>query len=66
MFGKMKSYPLLIVELLFWKTRKEYHYINCESMLQDLGKMRNGYRNKGNDPLRDLGDASTSGRNLWG
>ena len=35
-------------------------------MLQDLGKMRNGYRNKGDDPLHgDLGDVGTSGRNVW-
>nr|GEU97454.1 hypothetical protein [Tanacetum cinerariifolium] len=66
MLGKMKSYPLLFVELLFWKTRKECHYINCESMLQDLGKMRNEYRNKGDDPPHgDLGDVGTSGRNVW-
>lgn len=32
-------------------------------MLQDLGKMRNGYRNKGDDPLH--GDVGTSGRNVW-
>ena len=35
-------------------------------MLQDPGKMRNGYRNKRDDPSRgDLGDDGTSSRNVW-
>ncbi|KAK6131802.1 hypothetical protein DH2020_034460 [Rehmannia glutinosa] len=42
MLRKMKSYPLLFVEVLFWKTRKECHYINCGSMLNELNSMRNG------------------------
>nr|XP_043607657.1 protein timeless homolog [Erigeron canadensis] len=66
MLRKMKSDPLLFVEVLFWKTRKECHYINCESMLQDLGKMRNDYRKRGDDPSHeDLGETATSGRNGW-
>ncbi|KAI7754213.1 hypothetical protein M8C21_006443, partial [Ambrosia artemisiifolia] len=66
MLKKMKSYPLLFVEVLFWKTRKECHYINCESMIKDLGKLRNGYRKKGDDPSHaDLGEAGTSGGNGW-
>ncbi|KAI7754217.1 hypothetical protein M8C21_006447, partial [Ambrosia artemisiifolia] len=66
MLKKMKSYPLLFVEVLFWKTRKECHYISCESMIKDLGKMRNGYRKKGDDPSHaDLGEAGTSGGNGW-
>ncbi|XP_076911827.1 uncharacterized protein LOC143569918 [Bidens hawaiensis] len=58
MMKKMKNSPLLFVEVLFWKTRKECHYINCEAMIKDLGKMRNGYRKTGDD----LG---TSGGNGW-
>ncbi|KAI3458065.1 hypothetical protein Pfo_014728 [Paulownia fortunei] len=42
MLRKMKSYPLLFVEVLFWKTRKECHYINCGSMLNELNNMKNG------------------------
>lgn len=62
----MKSDPLLFVEVLFWKTRKECHYINCESMLQDLNKMRNGYGKRGDDPPDvDIGEVGTSGRNGW-
>ncbi|KAI3506339.1 hypothetical protein L1887_28696 [Cichorium endivia] len=63
MLRKMKSYPLLFVEVLFWKTRKECHYINCESMLQDFG--RNGYRKRGNDHNTLNGDVGTSGGNSW-
>ncbi|CAH9069905.1 unnamed protein product [Cuscuta europaea] len=40
MLRKMKSYPLLFIEVLFWKTRKECCYINCESMLNDLSSLR--------------------------
>jgi len=48
MLRKMKSYPLLFVEVLFWKTRKECHYINCGSMLNELNGMKN-----------ELGEGST-------
>ncbi|KAL7106996.1 hypothetical protein ACP275_06G026300 [Erythranthe tilingii] len=41
MLRKMKRHPLLFVEVLFWKTRKECHYINCESMLNELNSMKN-------------------------
>ncbi|KAL0299623.1 UNVERIFIED_CONTAM: hypothetical protein Sradi_6622100 [Sesamum radiatum] len=41
MLRKLKSYPLLFVEVLFWKTRKECHYINCGSMLNELNSMKN-------------------------
>ncbi|KAK1423676.1 hypothetical protein QVD17_18983 [Tagetes erecta] len=66
MLKKMKRDPLLFVEILFWKTRKECHYINCESMIKDLGKMRNEYRTKGEDSSNaDLSEVGTSGRNGW-
>ncbi|CAA2975871.1 Hypothetical predicted protein [Olea europaea subsp. europaea] len=41
MLRKMKSYPFLFVEVLFWKTRKECHYINCGTMLNELSGLRN-------------------------
>ncbi|XP_024963068.1 protein timeless homolog isoform X2 [Cynara cardunculus var. scolymus] len=66
MLRKIKSYPLLFVEVLFWKTRKECHYINCESMLQDLGKMRDKHRKQGDDAQHgNLGEVGTFGRNGW-
>ncbi|XP_058100318.1 uncharacterized protein LOC131245111 isoform X3 [Magnolia sinica] len=37
---KMKSQPLLFVEVLFWKTRKECHYINSEFLLHELGNLK--------------------------
>ncbi|RAL51437.1 hypothetical protein DM860_010939 [Cuscuta australis] len=40
MLRKMKSYPLLFIEVLFWKTRSECFYINCESMLNDLSSIK--------------------------
>ncbi|KAL1552794.1 protein timeless isoform X1 [Salvia divinorum] len=41
MLRKMKNYPLLLVEVLFVKSRKESHYINCGSMLNELNSMKN-------------------------
>lgn len=40
MLRKMKKQPLLFVEVLFWKTRKECHYINCESLLHEVGNLK--------------------------
>ncbi|XP_047324602.1 uncharacterized protein LOC124928117 [Impatiens glandulifera] len=40
MMRKMKSQPLLFVEILFWKARRECHYINCESLLHEVGDLR--------------------------
>ncbi|KAL8139768.1 hypothetical protein V2J09_005789 [Rumex salicifolius] len=37
---KMESQPLLFVELLFSKTRKDCHLINAESMKHELGDMK--------------------------
>ncbi|KAJ4954853.1 hypothetical protein NE237_011636 [Protea cynaroides] len=40
MLRKMKSQPILFVEILFWKTRRECHLINSESLLHELGNLR--------------------------
>ncbi|XP_057950492.1 uncharacterized protein LOC131145435 isoform X2 [Malania oleifera] len=45
MLRKMKNQPLLFVEILFWKTRKECQYIDTESLLQELGSLKNKTRN---------------------
>ncbi|XP_078431748.1 timeless family protein isoform X2 [Wolffia australiana] len=45
MFKKLKNQPLLFVELLFWKTRKECHYIDAESLLHDIHASRKGNEN---------------------
>ncbi|KAF8020353.1 hypothetical protein BT93_G0911 [Corymbia citriodora subsp. variegata] len=40
MLRKMKQQPLLFVEVLFSKTRKECHYINAEYLLHEVGKLK--------------------------
>lgn len=40
MLRKLKNQPLLFVEVLFWKSRKECHYINAEYLLHELGNMK--------------------------
>ncbi|KAK3011688.1 hypothetical protein RJ639_010868, partial [Escallonia herrerae] len=63
MLRKMKSYPLLFVEILFWKTRKECHYINCESLLNELGSLKKECRKWG-DLAKD-GEVGSSEGNGW-
>ncbi|WCJ36759.1 timeless family protein [Euphorbia peplus] len=48
MLRKMKTQPLLFVEVLFWKSRKECQYINAEYMLHELGHMRKETKTWGN------------------
>ncbi|XP_048228801.1 protein timeless homolog isoform X1 [Ricinus communis] len=48
MLRKMKSQPLLFVEVLFWKSRKECHYINAEYLLHELGHMKKEAKSWGN------------------
>lgn len=43
MLRKMKTYPLLFLEVLFPKTRRECHYINCGSMLKELNNIKNEF-----------------------
>ncbi|GMH08931.1 hypothetical protein Nepgr_010771 [Nepenthes gracilis] len=45
MLRKMKNQPLLFVEVLFSKTRRDCHFINVESMKLDLGAMKKEFRN---------------------
>lgn len=47
MLKKMKNQPLLFVEALFWKTRKECHYIDAEYLLHELGHFKNESKNWG-------------------
>ncbi|KAM7274123.1 hypothetical protein ACFE04_028787 [Oxalis oulophora] len=48
MLKKMKDYPLLFIEVLFWKTRRECHYINAENLLFELGNAKKQTANWGN------------------
>ncbi|KAI4330916.1 hypothetical protein MLD38_029155 [Melastoma candidum] len=37
---KMKHQPLLFVDILFWKTRRECHHINADYLLHEVGNLR--------------------------
>lgn len=63
MLRKMKNQPLLFVEVLFWKSRKECHYINAEYMLHELGNMKKESANWGN--LSSNEDIGSSKGNGW-
>ncbi|GAB2265129.1 hypothetical protein Dimus_000195 [Dionaea muscipula] len=45
MLQKMKSQPLLFVEVLFPKSRRDCHFIDVESMNHELGSMKAEVRN---------------------
>ncbi|KAG4974228.1 hypothetical protein JHK87_031049 [Glycine soja] len=45
MLKKMKKQPLLFVELLFWKTRRECHYVNVEYLLSELEEIGSSLEN---------------------
>ncbi|XP_021726776.1 LOW QUALITY PROTEIN: protein timeless homolog [Chenopodium quinoa] len=47
MLRKMKDQPLLFVDVLFWKTRKDCHYINVESIQREIGEMKKEVKNWG-------------------
>ncbi|KAL9237361.1 hypothetical protein vseg_011919 [Gypsophila vaccaria] len=49
MLRKLKSQPLLFVDLLFWKSRKDCHYINMESIHREVSEMRKEVRNWGSE-----------------
>ncbi|KAK9665372.1 hypothetical protein RND81_14G108100 [Saponaria officinalis] len=57
MLRKLKNHPLLFVDLLFWKSRKDCHYINVESIHREVGEMRKEVRNWGSE---DAGPSQAS------
>ncbi|KAM3729911.1 hypothetical protein ACB098_12G046900 [Castanea mollissima] len=62
MLRKMKIQPILFVEILFWKTRKESHYINAEYMLHEIGSLKKNSRNWENIPEdAELGSSQAKG-----
>ncbi|CAN6464590.1 unnamed protein product [Victoria cruziana] len=44
LMNKLKSHPLLFVDILFWKTSRECHYINSGFLLHEIGSLRNKAR----------------------
>lgn len=62
MLKKMKNQPLLFVEVLFWKTRRECHYIDAEYLLHELGHFRKESKNREkNFGDVDLGSSQANG-----
>uniref|UniRef100_A0A2N9IHE7 Reverse transcriptase zinc-binding domain-containing protein n=1 Tax=Fagus sylvatica TaxID=28930 RepID=A0A2N9IHE7_FAGSY len=62
MLRKMKSQPILFVEILFWKTRRESHYINAEYLLHEIGSLKKDSRNWENIPEdAELGSSQAKG-----
>ncbi|XP_010261437.1 PREDICTED: protein timeless homolog isoform X2 [Nelumbo nucifera] len=59
MLKKMKTQPLLFVEILFWKTRKECHYINSESLLHELRNLKRESKKWGNASSENEGQISS-------
>jgi len=45
----LKSQPLLFVEMLFWKTRRECHYINAEALTCDIAHLKKDIRDLENE-----------------
>lgn len=45
MLKAMKKQPLLFVDILFWKTRRECHYMNAEYLLNEFSRMKKESRN---------------------
>ncbi|KAI3956425.1 hypothetical protein MKX01_016838 [Papaver californicum] len=60
MLRKMKSQPLLFVEILFWKTRKECHYMSSEILLNELGNLRKESRKWGTVSSGNEGEFGSS------
>ncbi|CAJ1976983.1 unnamed protein product [Sphenostylis stenocarpa] len=63
MLKKMKKQPLLFVEVLFWKTRRECHYINAEYLLSELGHLKKESTNWNNNPRDE--DIGSSPAKVW-
>lgn len=62
MLRRLKSYPLLFVEILFWKTRKECHYINSDCILKELGGFRKQFNENQNDIINEETGLSEGGQ----
>ncbi|KAK4362997.1 hypothetical protein RND71_018238 [Anisodus tanguticus] len=62
MLRKMKSNPLLFIEVLFWKSRRECHYLTCDSMLKELSQYkRDGKNSSGVKMTGEIGSSEANG-----
>lgn len=58
----MKSNPLLFIEVLFWKSRRECHYLNCDSMLKELSQFKKDGKNSSGVSMTDeIGSSEANG-----
>ncbi|CAN4087655.1 unnamed protein product [Withania somnifera] len=63
MLRKMKSNPLLFIEILFWKSRRECHYLTCDSMLKELSQFKKDGKNSFG--VKMTGEIGSSEANEW-
>lgn len=63
MLRKMKSNPLLFIEILFWKSRRECHYLTCDSMLKELSQFKKDGKNSSG--VKMTGEFGSSEANGW-
>ncbi|XP_055825536.1 uncharacterized protein LOC129894059 isoform X2 [Solanum dulcamara] len=63
MLRKMKSNPLLFIEVLFWKSRRECHYLTCDSMLKELSQFKKDGKNSSG--VKMTGEIGSSEANGW-
>lgn len=63
MLRKMKSNPLLFIEVLFWKSRRECHYLTCNSMLKELSQFKKDGKNSSG--VKMTGEIGSSEANGW-
>ncbi|XP_060203765.1 uncharacterized protein LOC132632004 isoform X1 [Lycium barbarum] len=63
MLRKMKSNPLLFIEVLFWKSRRECHYLTCDSMLKELSEFKKDGKNSSGVSM--TGEVGSSEANEW-
>ncbi|XP_027934002.1 uncharacterized protein LOC114189593 isoform X3 [Vigna unguiculata] len=63
MLKKMKKQPLLFVEVLFWKSRRECHYMNAEYLLSELGHLKKESTKWNNTPQDE--DVGLSPAKAW-
>ncbi|KAK4258425.1 hypothetical protein QN277_007878 [Acacia crassicarpa] len=63
MLKTMKKQPLLFVDILYWKTRRECHYVNAEYLLNELSHLKKESRNL--DSTQVNGEIGSSADKLW-
>ncbi|XP_054820740.1 uncharacterized protein LOC129319668 isoform X2 [Prosopis cineraria] len=63
MLKMMIKQPLLFVDVLFWKTRRECHYMNADYLLDELSHLKKESRNLNSTQVS--GEIGSSVEKLW-